>query len=362
MPNIIPWWRTTFGEPEISRLRDAVSHEHVGMGPVTEEFERRIAHMMGVPYAVATTSGSAALYVALMAVGVGPGDEVIVPDRTWIATAHAVLLTGARCVLCDVEEYRPVMDMEDLRRCITPKTKAVVPVHLNGRATNMDALLTMAREHGLRVVEDACQAMFSNDAKGRCLGAIGDVGCFSLGLTKLISSGQGGFIVTRDAAVHAKLKLVRNHGIVDLFTDTWNQLGFNFKFTDLQASFAVAQLDRITARADHLRTLFRRYKTLLQDVGDLRCVRVDSDRGELPLYVEFATPRRSALVEYLRIAGVQTRPVPPSLHTCSYLGSGRSYPNSAKLGAESLYLPSGPEQPVENVETVASAIRGFYSS
>ena len=234
----IGWWRTSFGEAEINRLRVSVLNKNISQGPVTEEFEADIARYLNVPYVVATTSGSAAIYLALTSLGLKQGDEVIIPDRTWIATAHAVMLAGATPVLCDVRSDVPVFDLEDVERKITAKTKILLPVHLNGRSTDMSALKNIAQKHDLFVVEDACQALFSKSPQGY-LGTTSDAGCFSLGTTKLIATGQGGFVVTHDKTRYERLKLLRNHGVSNYYADKWNCFGFNFKFTDLLASFGI---------------------------------------------------------------------------------------------------------------------------
>ena len=231
----IRWWRTVFGVEEVGAVKKAFSMEYISQGPVTEQFEAKFAEAMDVPYAVATTSGSVALLMALMAMGIKRGDEVIVPNRTFIATAHAPLLLGARVVLVDVLRDVPVMDVALIKKKITSRTKAIMPVHLCGRAVNMSEIHLLAKAYGLSVIEDACQAMFSKNKTG-FLGTQSDAGCFSLGVTKLLSTGQGGIIVTRNRRTYEELKLVRNHGVPGTFDATYPRLGFNFKFTDIQAA------------------------------------------------------------------------------------------------------------------------------
>lgn len=354
----VNWWRTSFGEPEVQGVADAVSHEHISQGPVTEQLEARIAEALEVPYAVVTTSGSVALLLALMALGVGKGDEVIVPNRTWIATAHAALLLGAEVVLVDVRPDIPVMDVSQLREKITPRTKVIMPVHLNGRAADMDQIRSISEEHGLYVVEDACQALFSRNSSG-FLGTQSDAGCFSLGVTKLISTGQGGFVATTSRDTYEKLKLVRNHGVIDNFTDTWNQLGFNFKFTDLLASFGLAQMSRVEGRIEHLKAVNSRYEAGLAELPFLRMIPVNVKRGELPLYVEVLCDEREQLIEFLDGHGIQIRPFPPDLHVSDYLPNSAHFPNSETFSKKGMFLPCGPEQPLENVDRVIKTLHLF---
>ena len=347
----------------MSRLAQSVAHENISQGPVTQEFEAKLAASLDVPYAVATTSGSVALYMALSALGVGAGDEVIVPDRTWVATAHAVLLTGAKVVLVDVLPDVPALDPSQLREKVTTRTKAIMPVHLNGRAADMAAVQQVADEFGLCVVEDACQALYSKNSQG-FLGTQSQAGCFSLGVSKLISTGQGGFVVTRDQEIYERLKLLRNHGVVDQFTDTWNQMGFNFKFTDLLASFGLVQLSKSESRIRRVHAVYDRYMDVLPEFQFLRPIPVNTAGGEVPLYMEVNCGQRDRLINYLTSQGVQTRPFPPSLHTSSYLNDpdadqAEDFPNSNQFDQQGMYLPCGPEQPLENIDRVMDALKTY---
>ena len=193
---MIPWWKTTFGEQEIQKVTEAISNGHISQGPITEEFETRLAEALDVPYVVATTSGSVALLMALMAFGIQPDDEVIVPNRTWIATAHAVKMIGAKVVLVDVQPDLPIMEVAQLEQKITPRTKAIIPVHLSGRSADMDAIREIAKAHGLLIIEDAAQALFSK-YRGEYCGTQSDAGCFSFSVAKLLPTGQGGAIAIR---------------------------------------------------------------------------------------------------------------------------------------------------------------------
>ena len=356
----ISWWRTTFGQEESQRLADSLSHEYVSQGPVTAEFEAKFANALDVPYAVATTSGSVALLMALMALGVGRDDEVIVPNRTFVATAHAAILVGAKVVLADVEYDYPNIEVDQVKNKITSRTKAIMPVHLNGRASDMDGLNQLATEHGLYVVEDACQAMFSKDSVG-FLGTRSHAGCFSLGVTKLISTGQGGMVVTKDEETYERLKLVRNHGVPDTFAGTYQQAGFNFKFTDLLASIGLVQLDRVAARVAHVNKVYQRYAVGLAqfETPFLQLIPVDLAGGEVSLYIEILCPERDELMAYLEAQGIQTRPFHPDLHLSPHLGNSGEFPNSKRFGEQGVFLPCGPDQSLANVDRVLEALGGY---
>ena len=354
----VSWWRTSFPEEEIQSISDAISNEHVSQGPVTLQFEEQFAKAMDVPYAVATTSGSVALLMALMALGIGPEDEVIVPNRTWIATAHAPLLLGAKVVLVDVQPDTPLMDAASITDKITPRTKAIMPVHLNGRAVEMDEVSRVARDHGLFVIEDACQAMFSENAEG-FLGAQSDVGCFSLGVTKLISTGQGGLLITRSEDIYNRLKLIRNNGVVDTLNPTYLQPGCNFKFNDILAAVGMVQLSRAPARIAHVREVFRIYETAIEGLPFLELVPVNLSQGEVPLYVEVLCRERDKLRGFLESHGIETRPFLPDLHTAPYLNSAGPFPHSRAFAEFGMFLPGGPTQPLGSVNLVTDALRKY---
>lgn len=359
----ISWWRTSFGDEEVAELAKSVSMERISQGAVTERFEVQFAAALDTPYAVATTSGSTALLLALMALGIGQGDEVIVPDRTWIACAHAVLMVGGKVKLVDVRDDHTAIDTSRIREAITDKTKAIMPVHLNGRAVDMTEVNSIAKEHSLFVIEDACQALFSRNNAGY-LGTQSDLGCYSLGVTKLISTGQGGVVVTKSKETYEKLKLVRNHGVVDNFTETWNEAGFNFKFTDLQASFGVVQLSRAKGRVRRVNEVYLKYAAAFDDMESpfLKLLPVNLDRKELPLYIEAISDDRDRLINFLNAADIQARPFPPSLHTSEYLGNDGHFPNADVFHRKGLFLPCGPEQPMENVNKVIDALRSFSAN
>ena len=354
--NKVSWWRTTFGQEEVQKLGESVAEQHISQGPVTEELESKVAEARGVQYVAATTSGSSALMVALVALGIGRGDEVIIPNRSWISTAHAVFFAGAKAVFVDVLPDVPVIDTSKIREKITPSTKAIMPVHLAGRSCDMDEIRAIADEHDLLVVEDACQALFSRNSSGY-LGAQSDAGCFSLAVTKLISTGQGGLIATNNRDTWEALKLVGNNGVADIFTDTWTRSGFNFKYTDLLASFGLVQMTKVSERISHVTELYSRYASALAEFSFLRLIPVNVEAGEIPLYVEVLCDDRQPLIDFLEDQGIQTRALPPDMHLSDYLESTGEFPNSNVFSERGLMLPSGPTQPLESVDRVADALR-----
>lgn len=358
--DMINWWQTSFGEEEVSHVVQSIRNQNISQGKVTREFELRLSEYLGVDHVVATSSGSTALMLSLIAVGISPGDEVIVPNRTWIATAHAAHLLGAKVVLVDVEPNRPVLNLADLEAKITPRTKAIMPVHMNGRAVDMKALKTVAKKHGLHIIEDAAQAIGSKNESG-FLGTQSDIGCFSLSVAKTIATGQGGFAVTNRKELAQRLRAIRTHGVENVIEPKeWNIAGFNFRFTDIQASIGLEQLKRLPDRLNRLREIYRMYAEGLKDLP-ISLIEVDLERGEVPVYNEYLCPNREALVNALQERGVETRPFYPDLDYASYFPqSHRQFPNSRKFGLEGLYLPSGPSQTNSNIQQVISEIKAYY--
>ncbi|HLB43586.1 MAG TPA: DegT/DnrJ/EryC1/StrS family aminotransferase [Gammaproteobacteria bacterium] len=357
----INWWWIKFDNTEIANVTNAIQNGQISQGKLAEAFESKLADMLNVKYAVSATSGTSALYLALFALGVGAGDEVIVPDRTWVATAHAAYMLGARIVLVDTRQDLPVMDVDKVEEKITDRTKVIIPVHINGRACDMDKLNALASKYNIKIVEDAAQAIFSK-SNGEYLGTKSDVGCFSFAMSKLITTGQGGMVVTNDEALRDKLRLVKNHGVIDNFTEAWGQPGMNFKFTDVLAAIGLAQLEKVSARIKHVNIIYEMYREGLKNIECVRLCPVAVEKGELPVWVEALSSKRDALVHFLRERGVQARPCSPALHTSPYFSATDNFPNATRFVKEGLHLPCGPNQPLENIEKVLAFIKEYDKS
>jgi perosamine synthetase len=357
---IVPYWRTTFSNGEVSAIAEAISNEHVSQGPVVAEFERKLAAYLGMPYAVATTSGSMALLMSLMAANVGPGDEVIVPNRTWIATAHAPFLLGAKVVLVDVEQGRPIIDANLIEQAITKRTKAIIPVHMCGRSADMRAINEVAHRNKLTVIEDAAQALGSKNADGY-LGTQSDMGCFSFSVAKIISTGQGGFITTRSQETYRRLIALRTQGVGDVINATWTIPGFNFRFTDVLAAIGNVQLGLLSSRIDKVKKIYKMYEEGLKKSTSTKIIPVNLDGGEVPIYVEALCTDRLGLIDFLAARGIQCRPFYPDLDKAEYLSNSGEYPNSKPFSLNGVYLPAGPDQSHGNVQLVIAAIYEFES-
>lgn len=355
---MIHWWNIDVGDTAADAVAQAIRQRKISQGALSQEFEEALAKQLGVPYVVCTTSGTTALMLAFIAAGIGPGDELILPDRTYIATAHAAMLLGATVRLLDVRPDRPLLDPSILEAALTPQTKAVVPVHLNGRAVAMDAVNDFAQKHGLLVVEDAAQALMSRDGQGRFLGTQSRFGCFSLGMAKLLTTGQGGLVVCHDNADYERLQKIKNQGVYNPSVDKhYELLAGNFKFTDIQAALGLAQLDRLSARMAHQRAIYQTYRDGLTGVGCLQLVAVDIDAGELPLRAEYLCRDREGFLARLLENDIQAISQIPSLHLSPHLHAEGTFPNSMVYSDHLLTLPCGPEQPLQRVEQVVSKLQ-----
>jgi perosamine synthetase len=355
----IPFWKIVIGQNERTAVSDALDLNRFSMGPVTAELEAEIASALDVPYAVCTSSGTNALLMCCMAMGIGHGDEVIVPTRTFIATAHAPYILGAKVVLVDCRADTTTLDVDAVAEKINPRTKAIMPVHLNGRPADMDAVMTLAHTHGLRVIEDACQGLFVDHPSLGKLGAIGDCGCFSFSMVKLVATGQGGAIVTRSKDVYEKLYQLRNHGVADVVSHEYLAPGGNFKFNDLQASIGLWQVRDRNRKVAHVNAIYRRYAEGLKDLDTISLLPVDIDNGGIAVWAEAICEQRNQLMDWLASRGVQTRKFLPCCHSAPHLGDGMSFPNSERFNRIGLNLPCGPDLPIEMVDRTIALVREF---
>ncbi|KKT25205.1 MAG: DegT/DnrJ/EryC1/StrS aminotransferase [Parcubacteria group bacterium GW2011_GWA2_43_9b] len=285
----IPWWLPQVGSQEERQfIKRALDNNYVNEGELATRFEQKIAGLVGAKYGVAATSCTAAIFLALKALGIGKDDEVIVPDMTFIATANAVDLTGAKPVLVDVNPDNLNIGVDAIIRAITPKTKAIVPVHVTGRAADMESILKIANQHKLFVVEDAAEALMSKH-QGKYLGTFGQAGCFSFSANKTVTTGQGGMIVTDDPALHNKLRMLKDQGRPARGTggdDLHNVIGYNFKFTDLQAALGLGQFHFLPARTKRMKRNYELYVKHLQGVGDIKIYKTDIKKRNYELYVK----------------------------------------------------------------------------
>lgn len=359
----IPWWHPVLGQEEVERVTEVILSQYPNDGAVADEFGARIATLCGVAHGVAVSSGTAALVCALAACGVGEGDQVLVPDLTFVATANAVRALGARPVLVDVSRDHFGMDPDAARAALTERTAAIVPVHVNGRGGAITDLVALAREHGLAVVEDAAEALGSRKA-GRPLGSFGDAACFSFAASKIITTGQGGAVVTNDAQIARRVRELKDQGRAERGTggdDDHPVFGLNFKLTNVQAAIGLAQLEKLPERLEHLRRLRSWYEAELAGLETtVRLGPVDHAGGEALCWIDAVTEERDELVAALQEAGVDPRPFWKPVHTHGVHGDpAASYPHASWVSAHALWLPSALSLGRADAAAVGEVVRAF---
>lgn len=344
-------------------IQEVLDQARFIVGPQVGEFERAFAEFVGVGHAVGVSSGLDALRLALSAVDVGPGDEVILPANTYIATALAVSAVGARPVLIDCDPRTYLIDCGQIAAAITPRTKALIPVHLTGQAADMDSVLGLAGAHGLHVVEDAAQA-HGTTYRDRSCGTLGTLGCFSFYPSKNLGAcGDAGMVTTGDQRLADRVRRLRNYGEEVKYHHV--EKGVNARLDTLQAAILSVKLRRLAAwnqaRIEHASS----YRRLLAGVGDITFQEQAPGSNHVYHLLVVETERRDALREHLRAAGVQTGvhyPVPIHLQP-AYQDLGYKpgdFPNAERLAARMLSLPMFPELRPDQIAFVADQIEQFF--
>lgn len=352
---MIQVWSNFICQNEIEYFENAIDHKYIMEGPILKEFERRISDLLNVPYAIGTTSGSAALALALMGIGIKPGDEVIVPDLTFIATANAVCLLGAEVVLAPTEKESPIMDLCSVDNLITDKTKAIITVDLNGRISYSKELKEQYGNQGIYIIDDACQAFMSESIDGKA-GTLADIGCFSFGITKTVSTVNGGMVVTRNRELYEKMKILKTQGMNSVFEgDEYSYPGFNFKLPDVLAAIGLGQLDRLDNKLEHMRAIDEMYRNGLKDIEGIDFI--PKKLGEFAWMPDIVCRNRDKVREILKKNDIISRPLGVPLHTAPYLKGRADYTGAVELQGKMLSLPGGPDQPFENVDRVISVLR-----
>lgn len=371
----------SFDESEIELLRQCLHSGWVTQGPLTERFEKLVAERHRARHALATTSCSAALHLAAMALDLGPGDEVIVPAFTWITSANCAEYTGAKAVFADIDLSTYNLCPQAFEAAITPRTKAVVAVHLFGLAAPMDEIMAIARKRQIKVIEDAACAI-GTTYKGRPVGAIGDLGCFSFHPRKVVTTGEGGMVVTDRDDLAVAVRSLRNHGATGLpdaaqeahgpwSMTTFNRLGYNLRLSDIQAAVGVAQMAKLDRLLAERRARAYRYTRLLGQVAGLQLPTASDIEGHsYQSYVirvlEGGRARRNAVMKSLDEAGIQTRPGTHAAHRLGYYAKkyglrSSDFPNAVTAEDTTITLPVFPAmtdaQQDSVVERMSFAIR-----
>lgn len=368
----IPLADLQFGPEEETAVIDVLRSGWLTMGGVTQAFEADFAALVGAPFALAVTNGTAALHLAALALGWGPGDEVIVPSLTFVATANAVSYTGATPVFADVTGVADLsIDPADIAARITPHTRGIIVVHYAGYACDMEAILRLAAAHGLDVVEDVAHAP-GGTLHGRALGTLGAIGCFSFFSNKNMTTGEGGMLVTQDAALAERLRLLRSHGMTSL---TWDRHrghafsydvvapGYNYRIDELRAALGRVQLGRLPENNARRRLLNDLYQARLRALPDID-LPYAAWRGEptchiRPILLPDGCDRR-AFMAAMQAQGIQTSIHYPPVHLFTQYdrgsGNGRLPVTEAVAGRE-VTLPLYPGMSEEDVAFVVDGVK-----
>jgi len=361
-PDFIPIACPQLTAAGLKNIMDAYASTWVSsLGKYIGAFEAEFAAYCGMQYAVSTSNGTTALHLALAALGIGPGDEVIVPDSTFAATINSVLYVGATPVIVDICEDSWCIDPAEIRKAITDKTRAVIPVHLYGQPCDMAEIMSIAKEHNLYVIEDCAEA-HGAEFDGKRVGSFGDISCFSFFGNKIITTGEGGMCLTNSAELNDKMRVLRDHGMSKQYKYYHEHVGFNYRMTNLQAALGVAQLSEINERLTWRAELEETYRRELADIPGLHFQRNDLPRCKrvtwlITAYLDDAE-KREALMQAMRDAKIDARPffVPLSKMEI-YQKYARPCKVSAEMSKLGFNLPTSHLIGEKEIQRVAAVIK-----
>lgn len=341
---LIPWAKPWLGTKEKDYIAKAVDSTWISGGEFVNRFESEFAGLIGKKYAVTTSNGTTALHLALLAAGVGPGDEVIVPAFTFVAAANMTIQVGAKPVYVDIDPETWCIDVRDVRRNINKKTKAIIPVHIYGNVCEMDTLIIMAKENKIKIIEDTAEAVFSK-YHGRYTGSFGDLNCFSFQATKTITMGEGGVVLTDDEDAYQQMKILRSHGMKESKRYWHDILGYNYRLTNMQAAIGCAQLENRDKIIREKHRIYHRYFDNLSNIPGIYFQRFTEGAEPViwtvaikivPRY--FKGDRDLVMAEMLK-NGVETR---PGFYPFSVMPTyqAKSIPEIEEIASNIISLPS----------------------
>jgi perosamine synthetase len=328
----------------------------------TETFERMIAEFTGARHCIVVNNGTVSLTLAAMAAGVEAGDEVIVPNYTMIATPNSVKMFGAIPVFVDVESDSLCLDIDLVTAAITPRTKAIILVSANGRypKAGIAAFEELARAHGLVLLEDSAQSLGSIYPDGRHVGRAGLIGSFSFSAPKIISTGQGGALITDDDEMANRLRRLKDFGRSGGGNDIHDSIGFNFKFTELQAAIGIEQMKKLPTRVARKKQIWRGYAEGLVGVTGIELFDHDLERTA-PWFIDALVEDREALIAHLKAHGIGSRVMYPPINRQQAYQVPGNHPVSDLVGERGLWLPSAVQLTDDDIARVCGAVRSHYS-
>jgi len=368
----IPLSDIDFGPQEKAVVENVLQSRWLTMGSVTEEFEQAFAAYVGAKFAIAVTNATAALHLACVVAGLGPGDEAIVPSLTFVATANAVRYTGATPVFADIAGANDLnISYHSIEKAINKRTRAIVVMHYGGYGCDMPSIMELAREHDLKVIEDAAHAAGS-ELGGIKLGVWGDMGCFSFFSNKNMTTGEGGMIVTNNESYSQRLHLLRSHGMTTLTWDrhkghAWSydvvDLGYNYRIDEIRAALGRVQLEKLPTNNERRRRLTQIYRNTLQDLAPEVTVPFKDYNGIsaahiMPVLLPTGASRLN-FMENMKSQGIQTSIHYPPIHTfTAYTDKKVKHflPETEDIATREVTLPLYPAMSGEDVFTVTKAV------
>lgn len=326
----------------------------------TLEFADEIGKFTNSKFSFILSNGTLTLSAALLAYDIGPGDEVIVPNFTMVASATSAIILGCNVVFVDIERDTFCLDFDDFKSKVSKNTRALILVSINGRyPSRLDDILIYCRENNIKVIEDAAQSLGSY-YNGKHIGKFGDIASFSFSMPKIITTGQGGALITDDEFIANKIKKIRDFGREKPGADHYLTLGWNFKFTDLQAVIGLAQFKQIDSRIEKKRSIFLKYQVELTDVKEVKFIRTDLN-DTTPWFVDVLVENREEFVNYLRSFGIMTRNFYPSLHSePAFKGYKGVFPNTDYVTSRGVWLPSSLTLIDDDIKYICNLIKSYY--
>jgi perosamine synthetase len=359
IPQIQPW----IDNSEWQEVKRVMESTYLTENKVTEEFEANIRALTGARHAIAVCNGTAALYCILKALDIGHGDEVIVPNLTFVASSNAVIMAGAKPVFCPVRADTLCIDVEAAAALVNDKTKAMMPVHLYGQSADLDGVLAFAKRFELKVIEDAAQAI-GVEFNDRHVGYYGDAGAISFYGNKTITCGEGGIILTDSDPIAQTCRRLKNHGRSRRGTFVHEHIGFNFSMTEMQAAIGVAQLRKLPAIMKRKQQIYEVYMAGLADLPQLQPFFIDPRCKPVHWFTSFYAENRAELAEYLANQGIQTRLLfcPLHLQPCyqGWAEPSMTYPVSTSAYERGISLPSSYGLTDEELDFIIAKIHQFY--
>ena len=354
MKKKVNWWNTSFGPDEKNNLLRAFKNKSFTSGKENIALENNLKKLFKSKYCILCNSGTSALIMSLLALDIKSGDEVIVPNFTWIATANAAALIGAKIKLVDSHKDNPVLDEKKILKLVSSKTKAIITVNFHGRSCEYKKLNMISKKYKIPIIEDNCKGIggFYNKKN---LGTFGIMGCHSLGMISLLPVGFGGFIVTNNKLLEKKLKLIRDNGVDRSKNDEkLSYLGANFKISDLLVSLANAQIKKIKIKINKLLKIYRLYENNLNN-PNITFLPINVNNGEIPLCIDLYSKYRNQIRKYLQKNGFDMSNFHMNIsesNLVSYKNKKKLFPNSYSFSNYGFSPPCGPAQKLKDINKV----------